>query len=168
MKILVKLIVIFICVAYAGNSANDVHPKSYAISICKLGNEKSHNAEQPLIIDIRVKYILPRHYSYSLTTPHDSLVVVAPNIFTPNGDGVNDHWGIVIHDYGIAIMDLQAVVYDRWGKEIFKTTNIHQVWNGNNHIGKACEEGTYFFVVSYTNGASRETEVHKGFVQLLR
>ena len=109
-----------------------------------------------------------KSYSYSLATPHDSLVVVAPNVFTPNGDGVNDHWSIIIHDYGIAIMDLEATVYDRWGKEIFKTTNIHQVWNGNNHIGKACEEGTYFFVVTYTNGASREKEVHKGFIQLLR
>lgn len=109
-----------------------------------------------------------KSYGYSLSTPPDSLVVIVPNIFTPNGDGINDFWSMVVHDYGVAIIDLQATVYDRWGKEIFMTTNVRQVWNGHNLIGKACEEGTYFYVVTYTNGATNKKEAFKGFVELMR
>jgi len=110
-----------------------------------------------------------KSFSYSLTTnPHDSLSVVAPNVFTPNGDGVNDTWSIIVHDYGITIFELQTVVYDRWGTQIFLTTNIREVWSGHNLVGKTCDNGTYFYVVSYTNGASGKQEVLKGFVELLR
>ena len=110
-----------------------------------------------------------KSFSYSLTgNPHDSLTVIAPNVFTPNGDGVNDTWSIIVHDYGIGIFDLQTLVYDRWGKQIFQSTNIHEVWSGHNLIGKACDAGTYFFVVSYTNSSTNKQEVLKGFVELLR
>jgi gliding motility-associated-like protein len=136
------LIVIFMMFAYFGKATNTVHAKDYTM--------------------------LPRHSSYSLTTPPDSLVVIAPNVFTPNNDGVNDYWSIILHDYGIAILELQTTVYDRWGKEVFHTTNVHQVWNGNNHIGKACEDGTYFFIVTFTNGKTKNKEVFKGFLELLR
>ncbi len=111
---------------------------------------------------------LTKSLSYSLTTPHDSLSVVAPNIFTPNGDGVNDTWSIIVHDYGITIFELQTVVYDRWGTQIFLSTNIREVWSGHNLIGKPCDEGAYFYVVSYTNSSTGKQEVHKGFIQLLR
>jgi gliding motility-associated-like protein len=113
--------------------------------------------------------IQAKNYNYTLTTsPHDSLIVVAPNIFTPNGDGVNDFWSIVVHDYGVAIIDLQTTVYDRWGKEIFMSTNLRQVWNGHNLIGKPCEDGVYYYIVSFTNGVTLKTEVLKGFIQLSR
>jgi gliding motility-associated-like protein len=106
--------------------------------------------------------------SYSLTTPHDSLVVIVPNVFTPNGDGVNDTWSIGVYDYGIVVLELEATVYDRWGKQIFHTTNIHQVWSGYNLIGKPCEDGTYFYLLTYMNSATHNTEIHKGFIELLR
>ena len=111
---------------------------------------------------------LEKSFSYSLATPHDSLVVIVPNVFTPNGDGVNDLWSIGLHDFGITVLELQATVYDRWGKIVFHTTNIHQVWSGHNVIGKACEEGTYFYVITYENGNTHAKESHKGFLELLR
>jgi gliding motility-associated-like protein len=99
---------------------------------------------------------------------HDSLVVIAPNIFTPNGDGVNDTWSLIIHNYGVAIIDLQATVYDRWGEQVFNTTNVKQVWSGHSLIGKPCDDGTYFYVISYINGATGKNETFKGFLQLAR
>ena len=104
----------------------------------------------------------------SMQNPHDSLSVVVPNVFTPNGDGVNDTWSIIVHGYGITIFEMQTTVYDRWGGQIFQTTNIRQVWSGHNLIGKTCDEGTYFYVVTYTNSATGNKEIHKGFIELLR
>lgn len=50
-----------------------------------------------------------------------------PNVFTPNGDGVNDIF-IPIY-YGIKDIDLFAV-FDRWGNKVFETNDIEQGWNG--------------------------------------
>lgn len=121
-----------------------------------------------LVFSVQKNFAFSQSYSYSVTPPPDSLVVIAPNVFTPNNDGVNDHWSLVVHDYGVAILELQATVYDRWGKEVFHSTNLRQVWNGNNHIGKACEEGAYYYVVTFTNGSTRKQETFKGFLELLR
>jgi gliding motility-associated-like protein len=102
------------------------------------------------------------------TPPHDSLSIVVPNVFTPNDDGINDTWSMIVHDYGITIFELQTIVYDRWGKEVFQTTNIHEVWSGHSQIGKACSSGSYFYVISYINSGTGSRETLKGFIELLR
>lgn len=104
------------------------------------------------------------------TPPHpdDTLSIKVPNIFSPNGDGVNDAWSIVIYDYGIAILELQTTVYDRWGTQVFQSTNVNQVWLGHTPTGRVCSAGSYFYVISYINGATNEQEQLKGFVELVR
>jgi gliding motility-associated-like protein len=100
--------------------------------------------------------------------PHDSLSVKVPNIFTPNNDGVNDTWSIILHDYGISLIDLQTTVYDRWGVPVFQSTNINQVWLGHTPTGRLCSAGSYFYIISYTNGATGALEELKGYVELVR
>jgi gliding motility-associated-like protein len=46
--------------------------------------------------------------------------VYAPNIFSPNGDGTNDIFGLESPDFG-RILALN--VYDRWGNLVFQTKN---------------------------------------------
>ena len=107
--------------------------------------------------------------SYSITPAHDdTLSIKVPNIFSPNGDGVNDFWSIIIYDYGVALLDLQTTVYDRWGVEVFQSTNVNQVWLGHTPTGRSCSSGSYFYVISYTNGATNKLEQLKGFVELVR
>jgi gliding motility-associated-like protein len=106
--------------------------------------------------------------SASNTSPHDSLVVIVPNIFTPNSDGVNDTWSIVLHDYGTILLDMQTTVYDRWGIAVFQTTDIREVWLGHTPTGKICNPGSYFYVITYTNGITNQPETLKGFVELVR
>jgi gliding motility-associated-like protein len=104
------------------------------------------------------------------TPPHpdDTLSIKVPNIFSPNGDGLNDAWSIIIYDYGIAVLELQTTVYDRWGVQVFQSTNINQVWLGHTPTGRTCSAGSYFYVISYINGATNEQEQLKGFVELVR
>jgi gliding motility-associated-like protein len=107
--------------------------------------------------------------TYSLSPHHDdTLSIKVPNVFSPNGDGVNDFWSIIIYDYGVALIDLQATVYDRWGVVVFQSTNVNQVWLGHTPTGRACSMGSYFYVISYTNGATNQQEQLKGFVELVR
>jgi gliding motility-associated-like protein len=49
-----------------------------------------------------------------------------PNAFTPNNDGNND----ILKVRGRWISKLQFVVYNRWGQEMFTTTDLNNGWNG--------------------------------------
>lgn len=76
-----------------------------------------------------------------------------PNIFTPNGDGVND---VLLADYAIT-------VFDRSGNIAYKGT---EGWDGTIN-GKAAEQGIYLYVVESTD-ANGETYQHKLTVTLQR
>lgn len=71
-------------------------------------------------------------------------LLVIPNAFSPNGDGVNDNWEIE----NIAYFPEAAVeVYNRWGNLIFERANYQGDWNGT-YRGAALPVGAYFYVIS--------------------
>jgi len=99
---------------------------------------------------------------------NDSVKITIPNVFTPNNDGKNDFWSMIVTN-GLEIFDLKTTIYNRNGKIVFESTNINQNWNGHNlYEGSMCSEGTYFYIISYTDGNTDETKTLKGFIELLR
>jgi gliding motility-associated-like protein len=78
-----------------------------------------------------------------------------PNVFTPNGDGVNDVYAInLISSF---TSDLQAAfvkqfsmrIFDRWGRPVFATSSITSGWAGDVN-GTAAPAGVYFFEITVT------------------
>ncbi|MFL5738850.1 MAG: PKD domain-containing protein [Flavisolibacter sp.] len=67
--------------------------------------------------------------------------IYIPTAFTPNHDGLNDRFKIV--PIGIKSFGYLAV-YDRWGQQIFYTTNYQVSWDGT-YKGAAVEPGTYVY-----------------------
>lgn len=70
----------------------------------------------------------------------DSLT--APNVFTPNGDGINDVFKLRLPD---PCLEGVLAVYNRWGKLIFKSSIPRDGWNGMTH-GQLAAEGVYFYI----------------------
>ncbi len=84
-----------------------------------------------------------------------------PNLFTPNGDGVNDRFE-VIYSEAIEIVDFR--IYNRWGRVVFDNA-AQPSWDGTVG-GKPAPSDVYVWQLTYRfNG--RE-EVLKGEVTLLR
>ena len=85
-----------------------------------------------------------------------------PNAFSPNKDGLNDWFGIVGND----VETLKLIVYDRWGNQVFATTDPAIKWNGM-YKADLCQVGAYYYYceVKCFNGDSR---TFKGDVLLLR
>ena len=90
--------------------------------------------------------------------------ILAPNIFTPNGDNDNDIFLIVAEE----VSEYQLKVYNRWGEMVFMSTAESESWDGTYHAEKA-PEGTYTWQLTYKN-AKQPTEVltYAGVVLLVR
>jgi gliding motility-associated-like protein len=71
-------------------------------------------------------------------------VVQIPNIFTPNGDGVNDLWCIDLPTHA----PTKIRIYDRNGMLIFESVSPKACWNGRSNSGARAVPGQYFYVVS--------------------
>jgi len=70
-----------------------------------------------------------------------------PNVFTPNGDGVNDTWHIF---YNQDIGYLESIeVFDRWGNMVYRSTDPgNSNWNGIYH-GQLLSQGVYAYKVFF-------------------
>jgi gliding motility-associated-like protein len=81
-----------------------------------------------------------------IAIPVEGLVV--PQGFSPNGDGVNDHY--VIPDLE-KFTKVSFEVFNRWGNVVYKQTKYENNWDGTSNvgfaIGKELPTGTYFYVV---------------------
>lgn len=71
----------------------------------------------------------------------DKKKIFAPNIFTPNGDGINDYFQI--YGKNIKVQNLQ--IFNRWGNLLFNDIHHDEIgWNGM-HNGRRAETGTYLW-----------------------
>jgi gliding motility-associated-like protein len=81
--------------------------------------------------------------------------LTVPNVFTPNGDGVNDNFTLLTTN----IKDIKCTIFDRWGVKVYDVTsdkgNIS--WDGKNFGGKEMPAGTYFYILT-AEGKDAKTE----------
>jgi gliding motility-associated-like protein len=84
----------------------------------------------------------------SVTTPTMGSIEPIQNIFTPNGDGRNDVWTIQNQD-DPCLLNFRSIVYDRWGREVFLSTDPAFEWNGEHKSGNESNPGQYFHTVQY-------------------
>ncbi|MEP7255415.1 MAG: gliding motility-associated C-terminal domain-containing protein [Ferruginibacter sp.] len=91
-----------------------------------------------------------------------SLARYMPNAFTPNGDGKNDCYGLKNWFY---IKKLEFRIFNRYGEQVFATSNPSACWDGN-YKGKRADPGTYVFYIKAETDCG--TEEQKGSFLLIR
>nr|WP_316829064.1 Calx-beta domain-containing protein [Pedobacter miscanthi] len=86
--------------------------------------------------------------------------ITIPNLFTPNGDGINDTFEIIgLNQY----QSNELQIINRWGNEVF-----HAKGYQNNWTGEGLNEGTYYYLLRVKKANSDELEVYKGYITLIR
>lgn len=85
------------------------------------------------------------------------------NVFTPNGDGINDWFLPKIEGYDLEVFR----IYDRWGVPVFLSNAISQGWNGKNANGTDVPEGVYTYVLELVKPNGTKF-IRTGVVTLLR
>lgn len=82
-----------------------------------------------------------------------------PNVFTPNGDGVNDTFFIP----GLAAYpDNEFTVVNRWGANVYHKKGYQGDWTGS-----GLNEGTYFYLLRIQTTPGK-WDTYKGYITLLR
>lgn len=87
---------------------------------------------------------------------------VMQNVITPNGDNVND----MIDFRGVSDYNkFQAVISDRYGKEVFKAEKTRPFWDGY-FQGKKLPTASYWYQVTFEDPASKQLTVKTGWILL--
>ncbi len=83
--------------------------------------------------------------SIDILVDGDQLTLMVSNIFTPNGDGLNDMWRIPgIQNYP----DCTLSLFDKNGSKVFEQKGYadNTAWDGN-YKGQSAPVGTYYYVI---------------------
>ncbi len=97
--------------------------------------------------------------------PEDTVNLVMPNIFIPNGNGLNDYFTPLISGpYDL----FEVTIYNRWGKIVYgPVSDPFFKWYGIDNNGKDVAAGVYYWIAN----ASYKGENYpgqRGFVTLVR
>ncbi len=110
-----------------------------------------------------------------------STVFLIPNAFSPNGDGYNDVFEILLPYQYEQHSESSLEVYNRWGTLVYKSSgNQYGIdcpyWDGTSKtsnmltLGEKLPSGTYFYVYKITfidaSQATKSSKTMKGYVEL--
>lgn len=88
------------------------------------------------------------------------LQIIAPNTFTPNGDGINDLWIIAgLNTYP----NSTVTVYNRYGMRLYFSKGYIKPWDGTDN-GKELPVGTYYYIIDLDQHKPKVT----GYVAIVR
>ncbi|MEM9856078.1 MAG: gliding motility-associated C-terminal domain-containing protein [Bacteroidota bacterium] len=127
--------------------------------------EVDNNASEQ-VINYRIRAI-PRDNTLAPVQSNSIMLIKPnniyfPNAFTPNGDGNNDTFSVK----GRFIVNYDLRIFNRWGEEVFNTTDPDVSWDGTRE-GKSLPLGAYAFKVDIKDQAGQEI-TEAGTVLLLR
>lgn len=83
-----------------------------------------------------------------------------PNVFTPNGDGVNDFFESTTVPLGIIALNIE--IFNRWGMRIYTSADPKFQWSGDQQ-----PTGVYYYYARITQSSGNISE-KKGWIQLIR
>lgn len=99
-------------------------------------------------------------------------MIDVPNVFTPNGDGINDLFTIKVK----SLESFSGIIFNRWGHKVYEWNDPDDAgWDGKINGGSLASPGTYYYIIQGVGKDGTEfspktdnCEKCKGFLQLIR
>lgn len=80
-----------------------------------------------------------------------------PNVFTPNGDEINDVFKLV--DYQ-NVANATIVILNRWSNKVFENDKVDFQWNGSKYNdGTPCDDGVYFYKITFEDFSGKFSQL---------
>ena len=89
-------------------------------------------------------------------TIYEPITFTNVNIFTPNGDGVNDIF--TFSQYAKSIAEFECIIVNRWGVQVGEINDINDGWDGTDYNGDKCNDGVYFYTFKAVADNSEKIE----------
>jgi gliding motility-associated-like protein len=97
---------------------------------------------------------------------YDEIKFQIPNVFSPNGDILNDYFENKISNYKM-LKHLKGTIWNRWGQQIYEYQMPNGQWWDGSYEGQQCVDGVYFYVIEAETINGKKYSFH-GTVTLLR
>jgi large repetitive protein len=101
--------------------------------------------------------------AYGIVIVDVPTTIIIPNVFSPNGDSLNDEFFIAC----TGMKTLNCDIFNRWGQKVFTLTGPNQSWDGRLNNGHAANEGTYFYML-VAEGYDNKTYTYQGPLTLVK
>ena len=94
--------------------------------------------------------------------------IYIPNVFSPNGDGINDVWTVSVGSQ-VDVLKMQCTIFDRWGNMQFQSSENPVSWNGMRN-DELFNPAVFVYTVemTYRKGDVELTEKFTGDLTLIR
>jgi gliding motility-associated-like protein len=99
----------------------------------------------------------------ALVMTDEATMIVIPNIFSPNGDNINDLFFII----NTGMSSLNCTIFNRWGQLLYTIAAPNQSWDGKTPNGDSAPDGTYMYILQ-AQGLNGKTYKQNGTVTLIR
>lgn len=86
-----------------------------------------------------------------------------PSAFTPNGDGINDFFGVKAD----GIKKFKLEIFNRWGEVVFQSEDISSLWDGTFQGEKIKNTDVYVYQVKATGLNNKPLPDENGSVTLV-
>jgi len=93
-------------------------------------------------------------------------LIFIPNTFTPDGDEHNNTWQPVFTS-GFDPLDFELAIYNRWGQIIWQSYDAAVGWDGT-YQSRLCQDGVYFYIVTYGDPDTDKKSMLHGHITLVR
>ena len=93
-------------------------------------------------------------------------LIFIPNTFTPDGDEYNNVWQPVFTS-GFDPYEFELSIYNRWGQLIWQSYDANAGWDGT-YQGRMCQDGVYFYMITYGDPDTDGKSMLHGHVTLFR
>jgi gliding motility-associated-like protein len=93
-----------------------------------------------------------------LVIPFPDPIIYVPNVFTPNGDGVNEVWTIDTE----WVSEMNILILNRWGNQVAEINGLTDTWNGKSK-GNEVTDGVYFYSYRVVGMNGKELLGHGSF-----
>ena len=91
----------------------------------------------------------------------NELIFYLPTSFTPDGDGINDDFGIKGYNIDRVARVFHEIITNRWGEIIYSVDDINQSWNGENQFGNLAIPGTYLWSIRIKDELGKQTKTNR-------
>lgn len=96
-------------------------------------------------------------------TEVDCVEPLASEAFSPNGDGINEKWGISNIEL---FPNSKVYLYDRWGQKVFESQGYYEPWDGQGVFGTVPAASYYYVII--LDETEKHGQVVKGSVAVVR